>query len=303
VSHVITESLIAGTRAMASPAAASDGSRPCECVDTRIELRTIPMIGRPVPVTGVSREICVKIATTQSEWEDAFRLVALTYRSRGYEPEDTRDLRFTPFHALPDTVTFVAKHGNEVVATLSLVLDNVLLGLPMEGLYGPEVAGLRGAGRRLVEVTSLADQSLSLREFTPVFLALMRLMSQYGIRQNADTWAITINPRHRLFYTRVMGFVPLGEQRAYPSVQNHPAEAYMLDFEQLKTHNPDMLQKIFGEWLGHESLTACPMPCSLVRAFSARSRHADQETIQRIFQHVAERGTARRWCVPPTLRQ
>jgi hypothetical protein len=203
---VITESLsiplIAGTRRMASPAAPSDTLRACDCAETKTEPMTTPMIGRPVPVAGVSREICVKIATTRSEWEDAFRLVARTYRSRGYEPEDTHDLRFTPFHALPNTVTFVAKHGDEVVATLSLVLDNVLLGLPMEGLYGPEIAGLRGAGRRLVEVTSLADQNLSLREFTPVFLALMRVMSQYGIRQNADTWAITINPRHRLFYTR-----------------------------------------------------------------------------------------------------
>src|SRR5207249_986101 len=163
------------------------------------------------------------------DWDQAFRLVAATYQARGYDPPDAGPVRFTPYHALPDTVTFVAKHGNAVVATLSLVQDNTLLGLPMQSIYASEIEALRQAGRRLVEVTSLADAGLDLREFVPVFMTLMRLLSQYGISQGADTWVISINPKHRSFYRKVMGFVPLGPWRAYPLVQNHPAEAYLLD--------------------------------------------------------------------------
>src|SRR5262249_15939786 len=134
---------------------------------------------------------------------------------------------------------------------------------------------LRRAGRRLVEVTSLADQGLNLREFIPIFIALMRLMSQYVLSQNADTWVITINPRHRVFYRRVMGFVPFGPQRAYPSVQNHPAEAYMLDLKLARANAPQMHQNLVGQPLPTEALLAQPMPTEMVRDFTNGSSHAD----------------------------
>jgi len=225
----------------------------------------------------------VKIATEPHEWEQAFRLVAEGYRARGYEAADSRKLRFTPYHALAGTVTFVATHDTRVIATLTLVPDNSLLGLPLEVLYAAEIAELRRAGRRLVEVTSLADEGLGLREFPPIFTALMRIMSQYGIRRQADTWVITINPRHRLFYTRIMGFVPLGPQRQYASVQNHPAEAFMLDVPLLKANAPRMYTALFGEQLPDEALTACPMPPDVIRALAKESSHVDEQTIGRLL--------------------
>ena len=70
-------------------------------------------------------------------------------------------------------------------------------------------------------------------------VALMRVMTQYALRQNADTLVISVNPRHSAFYRKMMGFVPLGPWRAYPAVQNHPAEAYLL--------NVDLLQQNLDE--------------------------------------------------------
>src|SRR6266851_6392264 len=87
---------------------------------------------RSFNVPGIARNVEVKIASERNEWEQAFALLAETYKARGYEAADSNALRFTPFHALPDTVTFVAKYQGNVIATLSLVLDNNLLGLPME---------------------------------------------------------------------------------------------------------------------------------------------------------------------------
>ena len=49
------------------------------------------------------------------------------------------------------SVVVVAKEAERVIATLTLVMDNTLLGLPMEQVYGPEVAALRTQGRRLIE--------------------------------------------------------------------------------------------------------------------------------------------------------
>ncbi|MBL8798110.1 MAG: hypothetical protein JNM56_29705 [Planctomycetia bacterium] len=122
-------------------------------------------------IPGMARELYVRPAVTPAEWEEALQLVTENYQARGFE-EAGRHLRFTPYHALPDTLVLVAQEQARVVATFTLVPDNVLLGLPMECLYGAELAALRQAGHRLVETTSLADRDLSLREFTHVFAVL-----------------------------------------------------------------------------------------------------------------------------------
>jgi hypothetical protein len=239
--------------------------------------------GQPIPVPGIERAVTCKFATNPSEWEDAFRLVADNYRSRGYEPANSPPLRFTPFFALPETVTLVAISDDQLVATLSLVFDNLLLGLPMECIYGDEINVLRRRGRRLVEVTCLADTDLGLREFLPVFVTLMRILTQYSVKQGADTLVITINPRHRTFYRKVLGFIPIGEWKPYPFVQNHPAEAYLVDVPMLRAHSPEMHQRIVEQALPKNILTPRPMPLGLLRYFASFAHQADRRIIQDVL--------------------
>ena len=98
-------------------------------------------------VSGITREIRVKIASEQEELEGAFRLLATNYRACGYEQQNTGLFRFTPYHVLPGTVTLVAKHESRVVATLSVVPDTELCGLPMESVYREEIERLAPAGK------------------------------------------------------------------------------------------------------------------------------------------------------------
>lgn len=264
---------------------------------TRLSSFTPPVrpSSRPILVRGLNRRISVKIASETDEWESAFRLVADCYRARGYETADSDGLRFTPFHALRDTTTFVAQHEGQVIATLSLVPDNILLGLPLECIFKPEVENLRRAGRRLVEVTSLADCDLSLTEFVLVFTTTMRLLSQYAVRMGADAAVITINPRHRLFYRKVMGFQPLGPVRSYPSVQNAPAEAYLIDPELMRTNAPGMYQQIFATPLPEDAFIRRPMPSTLVRYFAGRSTQTTQEQLTELLGFAKVFGSSRRW--------
>ena len=62
-----------------------------------------------IRVPGVARDIRVKIASERAEWRDAFQLVSCNYQARGYEEPFASKVRFTPYHALPDVVTLVAK--------------------------------------------------------------------------------------------------------------------------------------------------------------------------------------------------
>jgi hypothetical protein len=220
-------------------------------------------------VPRLSREIVVKIAATDAEWRAAFELVARNYKAAGYEGSLSCKVRFTPYHALPDSVTFVAKQGETVLMTMSLVPDNRLLGLPLEVLYGEEVRHLRRQRRRLAEVISLAaEESLEMREFRQVFVSLIRLMKQYHLTHGGDTWVITVNPRHTTYYTKALGYQPLGPQREYPAVEGHPALAYLVDQALMKTHAPKMFHELFDHWLPGDALFAPRMPIYLIRHLS-----------------------------------
>jgi hypothetical protein len=250
---------------------------------------------KAVPVSGVSRPIEVKIASERTEWEQAFRLVATTYQARGYETPNVSSFRLTPYHALLDTTVLVAKHEGRVVATFSIVLDNTYLGLPMECIYQDEIDSLRRCGRRLAETTCLADQGLTTREFVQVFLALIRLGIQFYNRLGGDTYVITVNPRHKSFYQRILGFQPLGPRRAYAAVQDAPAEAFWLDNEALRSNAPKMYQFIVEEKLPRQALVAPQLPSRLVEEFAEDANPHDRESIHEALKYISVFGSARRW--------
>ena len=54
------------------------------------------------------------------EWVQAFRLVTHNYQARGYEPRAERRLRFTPYHALPDTAVVVVSNADHAELTTLL---------------------------------------------------------------------------------------------------------------------------------------------------------------------------------------
>lgn len=257
----------------------------------------LPRVWEPlaIPVAGISRPIEVKFASTQFEWEQALQLAASCYQARGYEPPGANRLRFTPYHALPDTRTVVAKHKGRVVGTLSLVQDNMLLGLPMEDVYAQEIRALRQEGARLFEVTTLADEGLGIREFVPIFIALIRLATQYHTGQGGDTGVIAVNPRHRQFYTRVLGFERLGPRRTYAAVQDNPAEAFWITETLMRATAPRIHETIFAESLPREVLCGPKMPHRLVQQFSAQSSLCDPALIEKILAFREQYGSLRRW--------
>jgi hypothetical protein len=248
-----------------------------------------------IEVPGLDRSIRVKIASELDELEGAFQLLAANYQARGYEKPSTKSFRFTPYHVLPGTVTLVAKHEERVVATLSVVPDTTLCGLPMESIYGGEIDELRREGRRLAEATSLADRDLWVHEFVRVFKTLIKVGIQYHVRQGGDSWVISVNPRHRAFYRKMLGFVPLGPRRSYPLVQGHPAEAYMSGVDLLKARAPEMYREVFGEPLPEEVLRAPRWSAGRVHYFGGRSTQTDGRTINQIVAHVERFGGPPRW--------
>lgn len=237
---------------------------------------------RSVPVPDIARNIHVKFASTRQEWEDAFQLVTDNYQARGFEPAGS-SLRFTSYHALPDTVVLVAKEADRVVATFTLIPDQKLLGLPLEGVYREEIQQLRRRGLRLFETGNLAERGLSTREFMHVFLALMQLGWQRMTRNGIATTVIAVHPRHNSFYTKLHGFVPLGSQRAYDKVHGAPAQLLYVDPDLMRSRVPQTYQRLFGQRLSAAVLNAPRMSPDLVRYFANRSSQTDVRAIEQIL--------------------
>ncbi|MBI4376452.1 MAG: hypothetical protein HY549_08380 [Elusimicrobia bacterium] len=173
-----------------------------------------------------------KIAETNEEREQAYRIVHDNYVELGYMRPHFSGLRFTAYDAQPQTILFIAKAQGQVLMTMSLVMDGPA-GLPLERIFKKEVYALKQRTRRLAEVTALAHCRRDKRRGVELFLSLSRLTVSVGLREGIDDFLITVNPRHRDIYPKLMQFTPFGSERCYEVMEKNPAIAYRLDLRGL----------------------------------------------------------------------
>jgi hypothetical protein len=169
--------------------------------------------------TRTSRqEFKVRLATTEDRRKAASLLIEKMYSWRGYEA--------VGLGQDPNRITLVAYQEDKVVGTLTLGLDTPG-GMVVDQLYKSEADKLRVQGRRICDVTKLAvDQDIKSKN---VLGALFHLSVIYGRNiHHATDFLIEVNPRHALFYQRMIGFVPFGEEKLCPRV-NAPAVLLKLD--------------------------------------------------------------------------
>lgn len=141
----------------------------------------------------------------------ASMLVRKMYAWRGYTTESIGDAADDP-----NRITLAAWKFDEVVATLTLGRDSEK-GLLADGLYAPELDNLRRPNRVVCEVSQLAvDPDFSSRE---LLSALFQAALQYGKDLfSASDVVIEVNPRHALYYQRLMRFKQIGNARQCPRV-------------------------------------------------------------------------------------
>jgi hypothetical protein len=203
--------------------------------------------------------LSVRIASKPSDLHAAYRLVYRAYLRGGLcEPNPYR-MRVTPYHLLPTTEVFVAVSRGEVVCTLTLVGDGEL-GLPMETIYGWEVASRRAQGATVSEVSCLADREPTLLRGLPVLTKVMSLMAQRAKYRGIRELLIAVHPRHAPFYERFIGFRVIGREKAYEAVRNRPALGLCLDLDRLPVIHPRAYQRFFGSPFPEADLRHRPIP-------------------------------------------
>lgn len=172
------------------------------------------------PENSTSNSLTIRLANTNGQRNAANMLLSRMYAWRGYGKN----------HSLaqsPNCVTFTAACQEDVVGTLTLRVD-APVGLAADQTFADQIAPFREApGAKLCELTKLAfDWASSSHEH---LAALFHLVFIYGSRQFACTdLFIEVNPRHRRYYEKMLGFVRVGEVRTNASV-NAPSQLMWLN--------------------------------------------------------------------------
>jgi hypothetical protein len=177
------------------------------------------------------QEFNIRMANSEGRREAATMLLKKMYSWRGYSVE-------TPPSVQPNTITLTADTAGKTVGTMTLCFDGGD-GLPADATFKAELDTLRAQSRRLCEPSRLAiDKDTPKR----VFAALMHISYIYSHKMHMYTdYVIEVNPRHAVFYKRMLGFQDFGPERICERV-DAPAVLLRLECQ----HMADQIQKYGG---------------------------------------------------------
>jgi GNAT superfamily N-acetyltransferase len=167
------------------------------------------------------------LATDRRTFEQAFSLQHDQYVAHGYMNAHPSGWRLSLHNALSATRVFVARCGDRVVGTMTLIADSPL-GLPMEEIYTDELRRLRDGRGSLAEVSALAVDPAYQSSGVPILLRLIRMLVIYAA-QSASDLCIAVNPHHAAFYRKAFHFQDIGGLKQYGKVNGAPAIALRLD--------------------------------------------------------------------------
>lgn len=181
----------------------------------------------------------IRMANSEGRREAASLLLRKMYGWRGYAVEPGT----TPS---PNKITLFAETGGATVGTMSLCLDSTEMGLPADENYHDKLDELRAEHRRLCEPSRLAiDKGVSKR----VFAALIHISYIYARNIHGYTdYIIEVNPRHVMFYKRMLGFRNFGGQRDCTRV-GAPAVLLRLELDYMG----EQIRKFGGQMEKHDA--------------------------------------------------
>jgi len=176
------------------------------------------------------KDFRIRLADTESGRNSASMLINKMYSWRGYAGSHQ-------IQQNPNRVTLTAYMKDELIGTITLAIDSQS-GLLADEIFNDELDKYRRPGRKLCELTKLAFDTNENSKFALASLFHICFIYARRIHGCSDVF-IEVNPRHRLYYERMLGFKRLGDRKTSPRV-NAPAYLLWLDIdyveEQIRTY-------------------------------------------------------------------
>lgn len=162
----------------------------------------------------------IRLATSGERIESASMLIKKMYSWRGYETANSEEK--------PNRITLLSFLNDQVVGTCTLGLDSPE-GFAADAAFPDKIKELRDTGCRIAEFTKLAvDQSIKSKRVLASLFHIGFIYS-HSILKCTDV-IIEVNPRHVLFYERMMGFKQFSDERTCGRV-NAPAILLRLNLD------------------------------------------------------------------------
>ena len=173
----------------------------------------------------------LRMANSEGKREQASVLLKKMYDWRGYAIDPTLEQE-------PNKITLVADTNGKTVGTMTLCFDSEA-GLPADENFRDKLDELRAQNRKLCEPSRLAiEEDVPKRVFASmIHVSYIYAHNIYGFTD----YVIEVNPRHAMFYKRMLGFHDFGEERTCTRV-NAPAVLLRLELE----HMTQQIEKFGG---------------------------------------------------------
>jgi hypothetical protein len=173
----------------------------------------------------------IRMANSEGRREAASVLIKKKYAWRGYSVD-------SPLEKEPNKITLAADTNEKTVGTMTLCFDSEV-GLPADENFHDKLEELRAQKRKLCEPSRLAIEDDAPKR---VFAAMIHVSFIYAHNIHGFTdYVIEVNPRHAMFYKRMLGFHDFGEERICTRV-NAPAVLLRLELEYMQ----EQIQKFGG---------------------------------------------------------
>lgn len=184
----------------------------------------------------------LKVAETQQELEECFRILHDAYVSSGFMKPAESGLRVTIYHALPTTTTLCAKYDGRVVGTMSMIREGVF-GFPLQSVF--DLSDVRAKQGQIAEISALAVHPDFRKTGGAILFPLMKFMYQY-CTEYFDTrhLVIAVNPDKIELYESLLFFERLQETVVdqYDFANGAPAVGATLDLPVAK----EIFRRVYG---------------------------------------------------------
>ena len=171
----------------------------------------------------------LKIAETQEELTDCFKLLHDAYVASGFMKPDPSGMRITIYHALPTTTTLCAKYDGKIVGTISMIREGVF-GFPLQSVF--DLEQVRAKGGNIAEISALAVHPDFRKTGGVILFPLMKFMHQYCTEFfDVRHLVIAVNPDKIELYEALLYFLRLRETVVanYDFANGAPAVGASLD--------------------------------------------------------------------------
>jgi hypothetical protein len=161
-------------------------------------------------------DFMIRLAGSESECHSASMLIKKMYSWRGYSSSHQISLG-------PHQITLTAFIKNALVGTVTISIDSPT-GLLADDMFKDEIDMCRGKDRKICELTKLAFDQAPRSAFALASIFHVCFIYARRIHLCTDSF-IEINPRHRRYYERMLGFQKVGTLKTSARVD---APAYLL---------------------------------------------------------------------------